>query len=182
MPVLKLLAFTEEGGIYRVPLKVKAEYQDLKVTVVDRAGNVGVQEVSGFYLASNSFEALIHATWFRVLMWLLGILVLLGGVLIGRRVYLNRKEEKEAEEARQRALAVSTTGSGGRTSGNMSVDAAPLVGEEGVADSVEGDAEGPQHASSSEDDIPTDVETEDESQTSFVEEDDDETGFFDQGR
>lgn len=174
--------FTEEGGIYRVPLKVKAEYQDLKVTVVDRAGNVGVQEVSGFYLASNSFEALIHATWFKVLMWLLGILVLLGGVLIGRRVYLNRKEEKEAEEARQRALAVSTTGSGGRTSGNMSVDAAPLVGEEGVADSVEGDAEGPQHASSSEDDIPTDVETEDESQTSFVEEDDDKTGFFDQGR
>lgn len=175
------IGYAEEDGVYRVSLPVSSKNQDLKVQVTDRAGNVSTEEVTDFYLTSSRFNATVHNLWFRIGLGLLALLVLVGGILLGRRSQKQRQEDREMEAARKRAIAASTSGGvAATTGGSATADEAPLVGEEPEYD-VEGDARGA-GVDSSQDDISTEMADEDSDGTTHFGEDDDSTGNFDGGR
>lgn len=158
------LKYEENDGVYTVDLPVNSTYQDLKVEVRDKAGNMNQEEILGYYLTSSKWEAFLQNKWVQAIIALLFMTV--GGLLflVGKRTTDKISESSKTADARQKAQMASALGTSGSVGfGDDAGDAtdrptySPVVGvptEE--FDSV-----------SNEDAIPTDISDEDDETTSY---------------
>lgn len=158
------LKYKENDGVYTVDLPVNSTYQDIKVEVRDKAGNMNQEEILGYYLTSSKWEAFLQNKWVQAIIALLFMTV--GGLLflVGKRTTDKINESSKTADARQKAQMASALGTSGSVGfGDDAGDAtdrptySPVVGvptEE--FDSV-----------SNEDAIPTDISDEDDETTSY---------------
>ena len=107
-----------KDGVYSLTIYESSDYQNLKVTVVDNAGNEATDGVDNFMITSNVWIYLWNQVWFKIVLgfFAMGIIALL--VILLWRKNKDDKEEQKLVKENQKYYS----GSGGSSVNSASSD------------------------------------------------------------
>lgn len=135
------LALSNEDGLYYATIEEDSSPQDLVVTVVDKAGNEGSENINNFLITSDVVQSMLHRTWVR---WGIGAVVVflfaLIALLLKRRKDNKEQEERIAEEhAKMYRDSSSGSGSNGSNSSNENTENVDTVPMDEETEDTKGD-------------------------------------------
>lgn len=91
-------------GYLDLQLEGSDEPYTIKVLATDLAGNEQEAKVENFYVSTNSFLKFKASVWYKVVLWLVGIISLIVTFLVGRWLVLTTKRRREEEKALDEAI------------------------------------------------------------------------------